>query len=162
MADDTKNATLRSKIKLGTRVAKEAYGTIVLDSTVEVAAAASAASVYTMARIPTGARINGFSRISFDDLASSGSPTLDVGFKPVDGNFSATGQDDSVNDGIDVSTAAATVNLIKDIANHGKTVWELMGLTADPGGLADLIVTILDAATNTGGTVTLNLMYTTN
>lgn len=161
MADDTKNATLRDKIALGGRVTKEAqFGTIVMDSTVAVAAAADAASVYTFFRIPTSARIHGLSELSLDDLASTGSPTLDFGFAAVDSNF--TTDDDALNDGIDAATAASGTKLIKDLANYGKTVWELLGLTSDPGGLADLTGTIKDAATNTGGDVTVTLVYSTN
>jgi hypothetical protein len=153
------NATLRaSGIGLGTRTARHIVGTVVLDSTVEVGAGATAGTLYTFARVPTSARINGLSRYAHDDLASSGAPTIDFGFAPVDANFTA--DDDCLNDGIDVATAAGTGNLFKDIANHGKLVWEIIGLSADPGGLADLTGVIRDAATNTGGTVTLNLVYT--
>lgn len=161
MADDTKNATLRDKIALGQRVSKEAYGTIVMDATVEAAAAASAGSVYTMVRIPSNARIHGLSRIAFDDLASTGSPTLDIGLKAVDGNV--TTDADALNDGIDCATAAGTANVIKDIANNGKHAWEYVsGVTADPGGFLDVTISILDAAVNTGGTISMTLVYSTN
>lgn len=161
MADDSKNATIRSNVGLGTRTTKSAMtGAVVLDSTVEVAADASAASVYTFARIPTYARISNLSEISLDDLASTGSPTVDFGFKAVDGNI--TTDDDAINDGIDAATAAVGTKLIKDHANAGKMVWEILGLSADPGGLVDVTGTIKDAATNTGGTVTLTLVYSTN
>lgn len=159
MADDTKNATLRDKIGLtGAKTAM--FGSILIDSTVEVTAAASAGSIYTMARIPTNARVHGLSEVAFDDLASTGSPTLDFGFAAVSGNI--TTDDDALNDGVDVASAAGVARLIKDHANYGKTVWEILGLSADPGGLVDLIITIKDAATNTGGTVTLSLAYSTN
>jgi len=159
MADDTKNATLRGGGKLGTNQIETARAAIIRDSTVEVAAAASADSVYTFLRLPTNARIHGLSRVAFDDLASSGSPTLDFGFAAVSGNF--TTDPDALNDGIDVATAASTANLIKDIANYGKLVWEIMGLSSDPGGFADLIGSLKDAAANTGGTVTLTAVYST-
>lgn len=161
MADDTQNMTLRDKIGLGTRVSKEAqFGTVLMDATVEVAAAADAGSVYTAFRVPTNSRIHGLSEIAFDDLASTGSPTLDIGFAPVDANFTA--DDDALNDGIDVASAAGTARMVKDAANYGKTVWEFLGLSSDPGGLADVTITIKDAATNTGGTLTATLAYSTN
>lgn len=161
MADDTKNATLRDKIALGGRVTKEAqFGTVILDSTVAAAAAASAASVYTMARIPSNARIHGLSTVAFDDLASTGSPTLDFGLKAVDGNI--TTDDDCLNDGVDCATAAGTAKLVKSHENYGKRAWEYTAETADPGGLLDVIVTIKDAAVNTGGDITLTLVYSTN
>lgn len=158
MADDTKDATLRSVLKLGTNAVKSERAATVIDSTVEAAAAASANSAYTMVRIPSNARIHGLSRLAFDDLASTGSPTLDIGLKAVDANV--TTDVDALNDGIDCATAAGTANVIKDIANNGKKAWEYVsGVTADPGGFLDVIVSILDAAVNTGGTISLTLVY---
>lgn len=157
MANDTKNGTIRSN--LGLVAPRVNIGGNFVDVTVSVAAAASAGSVYTMYRLPTNARIHGWSRVAFDDLASTGSPTLDFGFKAVDDNF--TTDPDALNDGVDVFTSATggTANLIKDHANYGKKVWEILGLSSDPTGFADLTISILDAATNTGGDVTLSLMY---
>ncbi len=158
MADDTKNATLRAIQKLGTNQVRRAAGVMYVDSTVEVAAAASANSLYTMVRIPSDARILGLSRVAFDDLASTGSPTIDFGFKAVDSNI--TSDPDALNDGVDVFTAAGTAPLIKDIANYGKKAWEFVsGVTADPGGFLDLTIITQDAAINTGGTITLSLVY---
>jgi len=155
MADDTKNGTIRSN--LGLVAPRVNIGGNFVDSTVSVAAAASAASVYTMYRLPTNARIHGWSRVAFDDLASTGSPTIDFGFKAVDENF--TTNDAALNDGVNVATAAGTANLIKDHANYGKTVWEILGESSDPGGLAIHERKRHIAATNTGGDVTLSLMY---
>lgn len=158
MADDTKNATLRSVLKLGTYAAKAERAATVLDSTVEVAAGASTGSTYTFARIPTDARIHGTSRIAGDILdATANTPTLDLGFKAVDGNFTTSVT--ALNDGIDLSGTAFDVRLLKDIATSGKMVWEILGLTSDPGGLADVTGTILDFAAAAGGTLTLTLVY---
>jgi hypothetical protein len=151
------DATLRSNLGINSAV-KTMLGGNVVDSTVEVAAAATAGTEYRMMRLPLSARIHGLSEIRFDDLASSGSPTLDIGFAPVDGNF--TKDVDALNDGIDCATAAGHVRMVKDHANYGKQVWEFIsGATAETQGFADLIVTILDAATNTGGTVTTVVAY---
>lgn len=157
MADDTKNANLRSVTKLGTNQVKAERAATVIDSTVAVAAAASAASVYTFARIPTNARIHNLSEFSRDDLASTGSPTLDWGFAAVDANF--TTNDDALNDGVDAAAAATGAKLIKDHKNAGQMVWEILGESEDPRGFADVICTIKDAATNTGGDLTLTLVY---
>lgn len=108
-------------------------------------------------RIPTRARIHGISEIAFDDLASTGAPTIDIGLKAVDDNV--TTNDAVLNDGIDVATAAGTARVIKDHANYGKRAWELHGESADPEGFLDVIVTTKDAAANTGGTVTMTLVY---
>lgn len=159
MADDTKNATLRSSVSvLGTKQVKVERGTTVLDATVEVAAAANANSTYTFFRIPSRARIHGLSRVQFDDLASTGSPTLDFGLAAVESNV--TTDVDALNDGVDVFTAAGSANLIKDVANNGKMAWEFVaGQSTDPGGFLDVIITILDAAANTGGTISATLVY---
>jgi hypothetical protein len=129
-------------------------------ATVEVAAAASIATTYVMFRIPTRARISGLSRISWDDLASTGSPTLSVGLKAVDANFTTSAT--ALNSGLDVFTAAGTASMIGDVANYGKQIWELAGATTDPGGMADITVAIAAAATNTGGTVTCELFAVTD
>lgn len=156
------NATLRDKIALGGRVTKEAlFGSVVIDATVEAAAAAAAGTEYVMFRIPSAARIHGLSEIRFDDLASTGSPTLDIGLKAVGANV--TTDDDALNDGIDCATAAGSARMVKDIANYGKMAWEYVsGQASDPGGFLDVIVTIKDAAVNTGGTITATLVYSTN
>lgn len=152
------DATLRAAVKLNTLQVKAERAATVIDSTVEVAAAAAANTQYVMVRIPSNARIHGLSEIRFDDLASTGSPTLDIGLKAVSGNI--TTDDDALNDGIDCATAAGSARVVKDIANYGKQAWEYVsGQSSDPLGFFDVIITIKDAATNTGGTVTMTLVY---
>jgi hypothetical protein len=160
MADDSGNATIRGRSQLGTRQTTVQSRMVIETSTREVTAAASAASVYVMHRIPSRARIHGISKVYFDDLASSGSPTIDFGIKAVAANVST--DNDALNDGVDVATAAGSASWIKDIANYGKQAWEFSSATSDPGGLIDLTITILDAATNTGGTITSELVITTD
>lgn len=113
-----------------------------------VDAAASANSTYTVARIPTNAVILGQSQLRIDDLASAGAPTLDIGFVAVDGNI--TDDDVALNDGIDAATAGS-YDVVGDIANLGKRVYEHLGLSEDPGGMVDVTVTLKDAAVNVGG-----------
>jgi hypothetical protein len=153
------NATLRSNLTLDTRQVAVARGPFIIESTVEAGAGAAAGTEYVMARIPANARIHGFSRLHFDDLASSGSPVVDIGLKAVESNV--TTDIDALNDGIDVATAASNVAVIKDIANYGKRAWEhVAGQTTQPQGFLDVIVTTRTAAVNTGGTITLVLAYT--
>ena len=148
--------TVRSVTGL-TGVKMERAATII-DSTVEVGAATAANTVYEMVRVPTRARVLGLSRIAGDVLdATANTPTLDIGFAAVNGNF--TTDDDALNDGIDLSGSAFDVRMIKDHANSGRMVWELLGLSTDPGGFADLILTIKDAAAAAGGTLTATLAY---
>lgn len=152
------DATLRSNQTLNNNAVKASpVGTNVMEATVEVAAAAASGTEYVFFRIPTRARIHGISEIAFDDLASTGAPTIDIGLKAVDDNV--TTNDAVLNDGIDVATAAGTARVIKDHANYGKRAWELHGESADPEGFLDVIVTTKDAAANTGGTVTMTLVY---
>lgn len=156
MADDTQGATLRSTRggRQGTKQVETIGNQVAKVATVEATAAASTGSTYTMLRIPSSMRIMGASKVYFDDLASTGSPTLDFGLKAVDANV--TTDVDALNDGVDCFTAAGSASLVKDIANYGKMAWEYVsGQTSDPGGFLDITVTILDAAVNTGGTITL-------
>jgi hypothetical protein len=127
-------------------------------ATVEVGSADSATSTYTMFRIPSNARILGPSTLYADDLASTGSPTIDIGLFSVDGNI--TSDDDAIRADIDVATAAANTRVISDVANLGKQAWEFVsGQTSDPGGVFEVKLTLKDAAVNVGGTLTLELYY---
>jgi hypothetical protein len=119
--------------------------------TCEVTAAAAATSTYTLGYVPSNAIILGLSKVSWDDLASTGSPTLDLGTANDDVGF---------NDGLDLATSASTASLIKDIANYGKQAWQYDStLTADPGGHVKIVATLKDAAANTGGTIRAEVLY---
>lgn len=126
--------------------------------TLEVTAASSG-ELYSLAVIPSNARILGHSTIYWDDLASSGSPTVDLGFYPLrSGDFTA--DPDGLNDGLDVATAAGSARVIKNIADYGKQAWQFInGLTADPKCDLHLMGTLADAATNQTGTVTIEVYY---
>ncbi len=152
------NATLRSNLSVtGGNVKASVTGMNALDSTVEVAAAAAAGTEYVMFTLPSRARIHGTSLAFWDDLASSGSPTLDIGVKPVRDNIDA--DDDALNDGLALSSASTGTRFIKDMANYGKTLWELAGESSDPGGDIQITFTTKDAACNTGGTITATVHY---
>jgi hypothetical protein len=130
--------------------------------TVETTASDSVSSTYHMARLPSNARILGTSRIWWDDLATAGSPTIDIGVYPIrTGDF--TGDDDALNDGLAVATANTTgVAVVKDMANYGKRVWEFInGQTADPKCDVDVKLVIRDAALTAAGagTITMEIHY---
>lgn len=127
--------------------------------TVELAASDASSTIH-LARIPSNARIiGGTSKVYFDDLASSGAPTLDIGIFPVRA-ADFTADDDALNDGIDVASAAGSAAVIKDVANYGKRAWEFIsGQSADPKCDVDIKITVKDAATNATGTVMLELFY---
>lgn len=114
-----------------------------------------------MVRLPSNVRLSGLSRVNWDDLASSGSPTLDIGIAPVnDAANAVTADADALNDGLDLFTAAGTALMIKDHANYGKQLWEYVsGLTSDPGMLMDIYVSFVDANTNATGDVTLEVVH---
>lgn len=131
--------------------------------TIEVAPSASGTIIDFKLRIPSNARIDLGSKVYYDDLATSGAPTLDVGLYAVDGNI--TTDDDCLNDGLTLTTAvtySTAAGLVKDFANGGKMAWEFVnGVTSDPGGFFDIKGVIRDAPTLTNtGSVVLDLkMY---
>lgn len=130
--------------------------------TIELAAAASGTIIDFKLRLPLSTRMDLASRLYHDDLATSGSPTIDLGCYPVDGNFTA--DDDALTDGVAVSavmtasTQTIGVPVVKDFANGGKQLWEFIsGATAATGGFADIKGIVRDAATTATGTVTLDV-----
>ena len=93
---------------------------------------------------------------------TTGSPTLDIGVFNSPGGTAITGDVDALNDGIDAATAGNT-RVVKNIANYGKRLWEFVnGQTTDPGGDLDIKITLDDADVNTGGTITIELLYSTD
>lgn len=142
----------------------EAGGRVrVWTETVEVGSADSATSTYHLARLPSAARILGTSRVFWDDLASSGAPTLDIGVFNPTGRAVITDDDDALNDGLDAATVNTTTGsrVVKDIANIGKRLWEYVAQqTEDPKGQLDIKVTLKDADVNVGGTLSIELYYT--
>ena len=131
-------------------------GANAIDIIVTVPAAAAQNSTYSVITLPLKARVHGISRVAHGDLASSGSPTIDIGLRSATGNFTA--DEDAINDGIDVHTAAAERALFKSIGDWGKTLGEMTDAT-DMAGNAELFFAIKDAAANTGGTVAFSLAY---
>lgn len=131
----------------------------VMTRTVELTAAASGDIIDFRLRVPSSFRITGLSRVYWDDLATSGSPTLDIGLYAVNANV--TSDDDALNDGLAlsaVSTAGIGSPVVKDIANYGLPAWDhVANVTSDPGGHLDVKGIVRDAATTATGTVTIEL-----
>lgn len=126
---------------------------------IELAPSASGTLIDFKLRIASNARIDLSSSVMFDDLATSGAPTLDLGLYAVDGNI--TSDDDALTDGLALTTAltySTRAPVIKDFANAGKMAWEYVnGQTSDPGGFFDVKGVIRDAATITNtGSITLD------
>lgn len=151
------NATLRSLAKLDTLQVR-GPGNIVLDSTHPVPASTVVGYEIVFARIPTNARINGTTRIYNDALGAA--VTLSLGLKAVSGNFTSS------TTALTTAFAVATANVIgtlplTDHVSVGQFVWQFLGLTADPGGFADVCGYIAGATTAASiQDVTLTLAYT--
>lgn len=127
-------------------------------ATVELAASASGTTI-DFGKIPADARILGSSTIYWDDLATSGSPTLDIGLVAVNSNI--TSDVDALTDGLALSSAGTGSKVIKDAANYGLPAWDhVNGQASDPGGLLTVQGIVKDAATTATGTITLELYYT--
>lgn len=128
--------------------------------TLETGAADTTASTYTVARLPSNARILGMSKISHDTLGST-TATFDIGVFNLPNRSAITADADAINDGIVCSTSG-TKDFIKDRANWGKRLWEFVnGQTADPKTDLDIKLTLLDANLSSGaGTVTVEIYYT--
>lgn len=127
---------------------------VLLVATIELAAA-SANDTVKFGRIQANARIAGISKVSWDDLETANAPTLDMGLGSVDSNI--TSDPDALNNGLDV-TAAGSAQLIADAANYGKSAWEhVSGQTSNPGGELEVYGSIVDAATDTTGTITVEV-----
>jgi len=127
---------------------------VLLCSTVELAASASGVTV-DFGDIPANARIVAASRIYNDDLATSGSPTLDLGLGSVDSNV--TSDPDALTNGIAIDAAGSDALAIT-IADAGKRAWEFVnGQTVDPKGQLTVYGSVKDAPTTQTGTVTVEL-----
>ena len=138
----------------------DAHSDTVLVSTVELAASASGDTI-NFGYIPSGARLLATSKLYWDDLATSGSPTIDLGLGAVDSNLVNSDDPDAIGNGFAVSaTTTSGASAISAIANIGLPAWDFVDSeTSDPGGVLKVYGTVRDAATTATGTVTLELHY---
>jgi hypothetical protein len=127
--------------------------------TIEISASATNASTYTLGYIPSNAKILGISTYSIDDCDTGSTATVDFGLFAVDGNV--TSDDDAINDGIVLGTAARDQPLIKGIESYGKRAYLFVsGQTTDPKGFLLLKATIQDGAISAaGGTLTVEVFF---
>jgi len=133
-----------------------AYTAKVWCGTVELAASASGTTI-TGGYFPSNCRIADVTLYN-DDLATSGSPTLDIGFLAVNGNV--TSDPDAIGNGFALSSAGSRVVGISDAAMHGLPAWDFVnGVSADPGGTLQFYGTVKDAATTATGTITAVVTY---
>ena len=136
----------------------EAYTVKNLTATFAATAALASGDTVTFGRIPSNARILAASRLYVDDLATSGSPTLDLGLINVDSNI--IDDPDALSNGLSLSTASNDNLAISDHANSGLPAWDFVNAqTSDPGGEFIVRGVVKDAATTTTGDITLDLFY---
>lgn len=127
--------------------------------TVEVAAADDDGSVFRFARIPSNARVISIRR---SNDAITGGTAYELGLHQTAGNGGAAADADLFGTTLDLSSAGAQVENryeAADIANIEKRVWELLGLTSDPGRDYDVTLTGTTVGT-AAGTISLEVVYT--
>lgn len=128
--------------------------------TVEVDATASTGSLYTMARIPSAARIMGASRI-YNDALGTATATMSWGMYNTGSRTEFTNSTTGLCSGL-ITSSASTVGrpLIGDVANYGRRLFELAGLSADPKCDMDVRMQLATANLSSGaGTVTVEIYY---
>jgi hypothetical protein len=131
--------------------------------TVEVGAADTAASTYLMARLPSNARIDPSSTLYWDDLTTTGSPTVDIGVYNQSGKSDITDDADALSNGHNVTSAGngLVTGSATSIANYGLPLWDYVsGVSSDPNVDLDIKVALVDANVVGGGTMTMVLNYT--
>ena len=138
-----------------------AYDVKNLTSTVEVTVATSTGDTIVFGYIPSNARILGSSRLYWDDMATAGAPTMDLGIGAVDGNLVNANDPDALSNGHALATATPTgAGAVSPIENFGLPAWDFVASeTSDPGGTLKVYGTMLDAVTTQTGTATLELYY---
>jgi hypothetical protein len=127
-------------------------------STVELAAASSGDTI-DFGRIPSNARLSPQSRVYWDDLATTGSPTLDIGLRAVEGNLANANDPDALTNGhaLTTATAGGATLVAVDLANAGLPAWDLGGLWNSegcgnyPDGYCHARAVVLPRLTNRGG-----------
>lgn len=115
---------------------------VLIRDRIELSADVAENDLISLGKIRADAIINPTaSMIWFDDLGTS--ITMDVG---------ATGAENALVAAQDVATAAGSCALFKsvDIANYWKPLWEVLGLSANPGGTIELFAKLEGGNPGTG------------
>jgi len=136
-----------------------AYSVKNLSATIELAATTSGDTI-TFGRVPSNARFTGQCRLYNDDIATSGSPTIQFGLRAVDGNLVNADDPDAIGTGFALSSSGSDVLMFSDIANIGLPAWDLVASeSSDPGGVLEVYGTIKAAPTFATGTITVDINY---
>jgi hypothetical protein len=127
------------------------------------AAGASTSTLDFNLRIPTNARILPDSKIYNDILGTTtAGPTLELGLRAVNSNITTTLN--ALNSGIALSAASPAYGnaVLSAKTKYGQKVWEILGLSSDPGGFVDVVGTTKTGATASTGYVSLDLKLAFN
>ena len=127
--------------------------------TVETNADDSVSSTYLFARLPSNAKILGQSHVYWDDLATTGSPLLDMGVFNQSGQSDITDDPDALTNGLALASAT-NGKLIDGIQNYGLALWDFATGSTDPSVDLDIKGTLTDAAITEVGTITVEIYYT--
>lgn len=131
-------------------------------ATIEVAAADDDTSIYRLIRVPSNAVMQ--SLVLFNDAITAGT-SYDFGLLQTAANGGgATGADiDVFATAVDLSSARTTGTEILfealNIDQMGRRVWEILGLSSDPGREYDLVASANTVGT-AAGTITIRAMWT--
>ena len=131
--------------------------------TVEVGAADTASSTYLMARLPSNAIILPASTVYWDDLTTTGSPTVDVGVFNQTGKSDFTDDPDALSNGHDVTSAGSGAMITQgaSISTYGQPLWDhINAVTTDPKVDVDIKLKLVDANVVGGGSVSVVIYYT--
>lgn len=135
---------------------------VVVMDTMEVTALAANDTV-VLCRIPVDARLTSL-KMASDDIATT-SITCDIGLYEgfSDGVVGSVVVDDCIASAVDFDGATAYAELLfeaNNIANTGKTAWEIGGLSARPSyGNFDVVLHVNAATGGQAGTVSFILKY---
>lgn len=140
---------------------------------VTVGAADSATSTYRVARLPTNAKLKALKLFADAILDSNGSPTLTYGVGAAYSDSTVDGTASSLQGTLISATAfrataafGATGNISADVltaygaAKRNQPLWQGLGLTSDPGGFIDVLVTVgVAAATGVSAAIGADAAY---
>lgn len=127
---------------------------------IEVAAADDDGSVYRMVRVPSNARIETI-EVASDGI--TGGTAYDIGVYKTAADGGAAVDDDIFASALDLSSASAFTDrtyeaTATNIDKVEKELWQLLGLSADPGIMYDICLTG-DTVGTGAGTLALRVRY---
>lgn len=159
---NTKAAAITAGDTAGTLAKKSLSGAILKEScgTLEAVSGDSIGSVYRLARVPSNARVSRV-LIGCDAITTCAGDVgvyeiAAAGGAVVDADLFTSAQ--SLATAIVINTDVTHESGIYGVEDVEQPLWQALGLTADPGKLYDIAIT-LTAAAGSAGTVSLKVQY---